>query len=180
MAFGGAERTEWGAGVVVMEPEVAHRGSLALLWSSGGASLAHQACHAHQVVGSPNASAWRTTASKNCRATTCCNSRPRFLLKVDWSKLGSIRLMSRNHRHSNWKSNSSQNARSLRTEYRLISRLALSNRSGGIDGRPPVRYMASKVGDNSTSARSAQRLMTRNGWWGGTRSSRSTNANMLA
>src|SRR5579859_2887151 len=51
MAFGGAERTEWGAGVVVMEPDVAHRGSLALLWSSGGASLAHQACHAHQVVG---------------------------------------------------------------------------------------------------------------------------------
>ena len=85
-------------------------------------------------------------------------------LNVDWSKLGSIRLMSRNHRHSNWKSNSSQNARSLRTEYRLISRLALSNRSGGIDGRPPVRYMASKVGDNSTRARSAKRLMTRNGW----------------
>src|SRR5579859_6574911 len=34
-----------------MELEVAHRGSPAPLWSSGGAWLAHQACHAHQVVG---------------------------------------------------------------------------------------------------------------------------------
>jgi hypothetical protein len=29
--------------------------------------------------------------------------------------------MSRNHRHNSWKSSSSQEARSLRTEYKLIS-----------------------------------------------------------
>src|SRR5205085_4488588 len=52
--------------------------------------------------------------------------------------------------------------------------------SGGMDGRPPVRYIASKVGDSSARARSAKRLIVRSGWWGGTRSSRSTNANMLA
>ena len=44
--------------------------------------------------------------------------------------------MSRNQRNSRWYSNSSQNARSDRTEYSAISSDAFSSRSGGIDGRP--------------------------------------------
>src|SRR5438477_11624712 len=76
--------------------------------------------------------------------------------------------MSRNQRQRSWKSSSSQKARSLRTEYRLISNDALSNRSGGMDGRPPVRYIASKVGDSSARARSAKRLIVRSGWWAAT------------
>jgi hypothetical protein len=36
----------------------------------------------------------------------------------------------------------SQKAHSLRTEYKLISSEAFSNRSGGVDGRPAVPYMS--------------------------------------
>ena len=46
--------------------------------------------------------------------------------------------------------------------------------------RPPPEYISSKTGDSSASARSANCLMTRSGWLRGTRSSRSTNANIVA
>src|SRR4051794_4353600 len=49
-----------------------------------------------------------------------------------------------------------------------------------MDGRPPAAYIASKTGDNSAREASAKCLMTRSGWLGGTRSSRSTNANIVA
>src|SRR5262252_9532244 len=90
--------------------------------------------------------------------------------------------ISRNQRNSRWYVSSSQKARSLRTEYRLISRLALSKRSGGIDARPSpsAAYISSNSGDSSSNAASANRLMVRNGWSAGTRASGSTNANMLA
>jgi len=55
-------------------------------------------------------------------------------------------------------------ARSLRTEYRLISRLAFSSRSGGIDGRPSSAYSASNNGERlAKGASSAKRLIVRNG-----------------
>src|SRR5204863_6575312 len=59
-------------------------------------------------------------------------------------------------------------------------RCLFSNRSGGMDGRPPAAYIASKTGDSSARARSANCLTTRNGWVRGTRSSRSTNASIVA
>jgi hypothetical protein len=49
-----------------------------------------------------------------------------------------------------------------------------------IDGRTPVPNVASNVSDRVVNARSAKRLMVRNGWCGETRSSRSTKANRLA
>src|ERR1051326_3141061 len=70
-------------------------------------------------------------------------------------------------------------ARSLRTEYSEISSDALSSRSGGIDGRPPAPYISSKTGDSSARARSANCLITRGGWFGATRSSRSTTASIV-
>src|SRR5215211_2532879 len=61
-----------------------------------------------------------------------------------------------------------------------MSRFAFSRRSGGIEGRPPAAYMRSKIGDSSTSAESASRLMMRRGWSVGMRASRSTKASMLS
>jgi hypothetical protein len=73
-----------------------------------------------------------------------------------------------------------QNACSLRTEYRLISRLALSKRSGGIDGRPVLLYIPANVRDSDDNTRSAKTLMARNGWSLGTLCSGLTSENKAA
>src|SRR5579871_2335685 len=74
-----------------------------------------------------------------------------------------------------------QKARSLRTENRLISKLAFSSRSGGIDGRPvpSAAYSASNCGESSANAASANCLIVRSGCLAGIRLSGSMNASML-
>ena len=95
------------------------------------------------------------------------------------SKLGSIRFIPKNQRNNSLYSRCSQNARSLRTEYRLISSDAFSKRSGGMDARPSLAYIASNVGDNSVNALSAKRLIVRSGWSCGIRVSKSMNASIV-
>src|SRR5450759_4603278 len=46
--------------------------------------------------------------------------------------------------------------------------LALSSRSGGIEGRPTLAYIVSKVGESSAMARSTTGLIRRMGWSVGT------------
>jgi hypothetical protein len=71
---------------------------------------------------------WRRAASDvhRTRQSTRCAPRP-MATDAAASRVGSPR---------GWYVSSSQKARSLRTDYRLMSRLALSNRSGGMDARP--------------------------------------------
>ena len=53
--------------------------------------------------------------------------------------------------------------RSERTVYSAMSRLALSSRSGGIDGRPVFEYSRSKSAFIERSTASACALMVRSG-----------------
>jgi len=59
----------------------------------------------------------------------------------------------------------------LRTACSAISKDAFNSRSGGIDGRPTVLYIASNRGDSCASAASAKALMRRSGCPSGTRCS---------
>jgi hypothetical protein len=55
--------------------------------------------------------------------------------------------------------------------YNAISTIALSKRSGGIDGRPTDEYIWSKTGDSSNNAAFASFLIPRSGCVAGTRDS---------
>ncbi len=71
--------------------------------------------------------------------------------------------MSKNQRNNRLYLSSSQNARSLRTEYRKISNEAFSSLYGGTDALPTLEYMRSNSGDRLSSALSARTLMMRMG-----------------
>jgi hypothetical protein len=59
---------------------------------------------------------------------------------------------------------------SLRTEYSAISSMPFSSRSGGIEGRPTLLYIASNVGESAAKAPSAKSFSLHRGWSDGTRS----------
>jgi hypothetical protein len=117
---------------------------------------------------SRSARACSTTARKNSPATLCSSSRSRFFVNTVASNAGSIMSMSRNHRYKRLYAICSQSCRSLRTVYSAMSSCALSNRSGGIDGRPTDAYIASNVGDSFPNTSSASFLIARIGWSVGT------------
>ena len=92
-------------------------------------------------------SASTITLSNSDWSILCSNSRRRFLVGTVGSKLHSIRFMSRNKRNRRFYSSSSQNARSLRTEYGEMSNDAFNSRSGGTDARSTFEYLRSNSGD---------------------------------
>src|SRR5712691_8706254 len=69
--------------------------------------------------------------------------------------------------------------RSLRTVYSAINSEGLSNRSGGIEGRPTSLYICSNSGESSLSATSASVLISLIGWLAGTRCSGFTKVSIV-
>ena len=64
--------------------------------------------------------------------------------------------------------------------YSAIKICDFSRRSGGIDGRPTLLYIASNVSDNPARISSAIVLMRRSGWSAGIRFSGETTENIEA
>ena len=147
-----------------------------------GRGLDQRAVHREVLVAraGPRRSAWATTSSKNCWATSCSSSRCAVLgegaWRRSWAPTGPCRGTSGTAGGSPVPRR--RPARCGPSTARSAGE-ALSSRSGGMDGRPPAAYMRSKTGESSASAWSANRLIVRNGWSRGTRASRSTNASML-